>query len=124
MKPSEGHKGKGSRDPKKHLGSGGLDKPIPRKQDSPTTFCKHCKKHRAASTIHITKECRKCEEDGTFKRSGKPLSSNTLSKASFAQAISNLTAKVQKLEKESKTKRSCSKKCCYASDSGCGGDSE
>ena len=50
-KPTKRHKGKGSQDSKKHPGSNGLDRPIPRKKDRPTKFCDHCKKHGGASTI-------------------------------------------------------------------------
>ncbi len=60
--------------------------------------------------MHNTKKSRKWNENRNLKKSRKPLSSNAWSGASFAQAISKLMEEMHKLKKESKTKRSCSKK--------------
>ena len=54
--------------------------------------------------MHNSKECRKWNVDGTLKKTGKPSASNARSGVSFAQAISKLTAEVQKLKKEAKTR--------------------
>ena len=68
--------------------------------------CSLCKKHGGVHTTHNTKECRKWNKDGTLKKTGKSSSSNARSRVSFAQAINKLTAEVQKLKKEAKTKKS------------------
>jgi hypothetical protein len=73
--------------------------------------CKLCKKHGGAHTMHATKDCRKYKKDGavkanfpTAKKAGKKLNP---AKQSFTQ----LSKKLDKLEKTLKKASHKSKKC-------------
>jgi hypothetical protein len=96
---------------KKHTGTGSTVR-IPKK----VRFEKHCnlcKKHGGAHTTHTTSECRKYKKDGTEKSSFHAAKKGGKKNYPVNQNFTQLTEKINKLEKVLKKSGMKGKKHCY-----------
>ena len=87
------------------------NEPIPKKVRKMAKHCALCKKHGGAHATHNTSDCRKYDKDGKLKKGvGKGQHGSTALDKKTASAFSQLSAKVEKLEKANKKLKKSSKK--------------
>ncbi len=75
--------------------------------------CNLCKKHGGAHTTHNTGECHKYEKDGTEKSSFRAAKKGGKRSYTANQNFTQLTKKIEKLEKALKKSGRKDKKRCY-----------
>eukprot|EP00804_Cyclotella_cryptica_P012712 CCRYP_016291-RA/>CCRYP_016291-RA protein AED:0.36 eAED:0.36 QI:0/-1/0/1/-1/1/1/0/158 len=85
--------------------------PIPKKVRKTAKHCALCKKHGGAPATHNMSDCRKYEKDGKPKKGfGKGQHCSTALDKKTASAFTELSAKVEQLEKANKRLKKSSKK--------------
>ncbi len=75
--------------------------------------CDLCKKHGGAHTTHTTRECRKYEKDRTEKSSFRTAKKGGKKNYLVNQNFTQLTKKIEKLDKALKKSGKKGKKRCY-----------
>ena len=96
------------------------NEPIPKKVCKVAKHCALCKKHGGVHAAHNMSNCHKYDKDGKLKKGfSKGQHGSTALDKKTASAFAQLSAKVERLEKENTKLKKSSKKCKHEYDSDC-----